>query len=583
MRNKVIVILLIICIFTGTINPKKSQATGVEIAIVIGVEVVNYLVLASIASGVAVEDIYEKKNENDGAWISVMNKDGDFFDLPSGAMNKLKAEYAKSLVDSLSKTQLRTLSESITVDKNKFKVKELNEEMYSSINSMNDLLKKNPKLQSYMNNNTLNGKAINQKQWDNVKDVLGKFSGIDRELFAKNPYWALFPSIKLVGNSSYDKNYYGYSLIMSEFPILFVNRQANETGEYKTFYYTPYDYISDDYITYRHKEFKTNNGINSVILPIEHDGLTNDLWDNNITVIGNGVMNLGCEQWLKYAKVVFGNQNSQNWSNYVDDVTSGYYSIPTSTLLSLNIDTYMPYPKDNVRVKENEDIVIEPISTLENIDELSEYVIDGSVADINAGRTIDNTDSVLRSGLTDRVIDWDKQDTIPGTGDTTIDLTNTNERLDKILEKLGQLVGSVEGIDALTDTQLRDILDELELEGANALTVEQVRELMNERDKAQGVELEHELDLKKYEVDSGIINKFPFCIPFDLVRVIKKMDSAATAPRFEFPFKFQRLGINETIVLDLSQFEKVAVVVRWFVLVSYLLLLIYATRSLIKG
>ena len=106
---------------------------------------------------------------------------------------------------------------------------------------------------------------------------------------------------------------------------------------------------------------------------------------------------------------------------------------------------------------------------------------------------------------------------------------------------------------------------------------------MNERDKAQGVELEHELDLKKYEVDSGIINKFPFCIPFDLVRVIKKMDSAATAPRFEFPFKFQRLGINETIVLDLSQFEKVAVVVRWFVLVSYLLLLIYATRSLIKG
>lgn len=580
MRNKIIIIMLIICMLTGTINPKKVQATGVEIAIVIGVEVVNYLVLTSIASGVAVSDIFEKKNSNDSNWISVLNKDGNQFNLVSGTMYKLKAEYAQSLVDSLSKTQLKTLSESISVDKNKFKVKELNEEMYSSINSMNDLLKNNPKLNSYANNNSMVGKNLNPKQFENIKDILKDFVDIPQTYVKWYPYWALFPSVQTEDTNGYNISNQGYTLVMSNKPIYLHKYQGNS----KKFYYTQYGCGANNMlydISYRTSNY---NNSSAIVIPNDYGDLSNVFWDNNITIIGNGVMNLGEELYRQIGNGL-NNTTLEDWASYIDDIMTGYYSTSLSTILSLSIDTYMPYPKDDVRVKENQDNVIEPISTLENIDDLAEYVNVGSVADIENGRTIDNTDSALRSGLIDKVIDWDKQDTNPGTGtgDTTIDLTDTNERLDKILEKLGQLVGSVEGIDALTDTQLRDILDEIDLAGTDTLTVAQVRELMNERDKAQGVELELELDLKKYEVDSGIINKFPFCIPFDLIKVIKKMDSAATAPRFEFPFKFQRLGINETIVLDLSQFEKVAVVVRWFILVSYLLLLIYATRSLIKG
>ena len=588
MKNKIIIIMLTICILTGTIHPKKAQATGVEIAIVIGVEVVNYLVLASIASGVAVEDIYEKKNENDGNWISVTNKNGNQFELASGAMYKLSQGYAKSLVDSLSKTQLKELSSAITIDNNTMKVSNVGEDTYNSINSMNEMIRNNPKLKSYLNSDTLTGKTMNQIQLELLKTAFTSIKAYNSdlnvlELSKTYPYYVIFPTSGDYGGTSINENQREYAMAFSEYPIFTTCRQENLTGDYKQLFYEVFTYNGEKLGNVNsYCWFNSNNYGGRTIKSSEMTNNPFKFWQSGISVVGNGLMVVGNADYIRLSDLSFPNHTSLNWERYVNEVASRYYSLPISCLNSMTIDTYMPYPKDGVRVKEDEKVVIPPITSLDNIDDLAEYVNVGSVADLTNGRTIDNTDSALRSGLIDKVIDWDKTD-IPGTGDTTIDLTQTNERLDKILEKLGQLVGSVEGIDALTDSQLRDILDELELEGANALTVDQVRELMNERDKAQGVELELELDLKKYEVDSGIINKFPFCIPFDLVRVIKKMDSTATAPRFEFPFKFQRLGINETIVLDLSQFEKVAVVVRWFVLVSYLLLLIYTTRSLIKG
>lgn len=442
MRNKILVMILIICMLTGTINPKKSQATGVEIAIVIGVEVVNYLVLTSIASGVAVDDIFEKKNIDDGNWISVVNKDGNQFNLVSGTMYKLKAEYAKSLVDSLSKTQLKTLSDSIVIDKNKMNVKSLGDDLHVSINQMNDLIKSNPKLKSYLNNNTLTGKDINQKQFENVKDILSKFSGIDRAIIRDNPYWIIFPDYYSIKVSEVNTSVSGYTCILSKYPLFLFNSQANLTGDYKQLYYKAYNSTSD----LNYKTLKTNNLTSGLVLPRGYEGTNNEFWNNNISIIGNGVMNLGYEEWSAMAKNIFSGQTVLNWEKYVEDITSCYYSIPTSTLLSLSLDTYMPYPKENVRVKEDEDIVIEPISTLENIDDLADYVNAGSVSDTINGRTIDNTDSDVRDKVINPVIDTDKTSNPPIENDLSW-LDRLFEWFNKHLTSLGDSI--VSGIGAI--------------------------------------------------------------------------------------------------------------------------------------
>lgn len=68
--------------------------------------------------------------------------------------------------------------------------------------------------------------------------------------------------------------------------------------------------------------------------------------------------------------------------------------------------------------------------------------------------------------------------------------------------------------------------------------------------------------LNAYKVD-GLDDVFPFCIPFDIYRCIKVLCADAEAPRWEFPFVIQSLGINETIVLDMSKYESVAKICRW--------------------
>lgn len=73
---------------------------------------------------------------------------------------------------------------------------------------------------------------------------------------------------------------------------------------------------------------------------------------------------------------------------------------------------------------------------------------------------------------------------------------------------------------------------------------------------------EYNLPDYKTEID-GIEDVFPFCIPFDIYRCIKVLCADAEAPRWEFPFVIKSLGINESIVLDMSKYESVAKICRW--------------------
>lgn len=82
-----------------------------------------------------------------------------------------------------------------------------------------------------------------------------------------------------------------------------------------------------------------------------------------------------------------------------------------------------------------------------------------------------------------------------------------------------------------------------------------------------------EVDLSPLE---GIIvsDKFPFCLPWDLMRSVQVLTSSPRVPYWELPIK------GEKIVIDFSMFEPLARIVRFFVVLTFIVSLIILTRRL---
>lgn len=87
----------------------------------------------------------------------------------------------------------------------------------------------------------------------------------------------------------------------------------------------------------------------------------------------------------------------------------------------------------------------------------------------------------------------------------------------------------------------------------------------------------------KFKFPSIFINKFPFCIPFDIYNAFRMLSSPPQAPKFDYDFVIPSLGVNEHYSIDFTQFETLATVLRWFLSVLFMIILIVATRGLIKG
>lgn len=89
--------------------------------------------------------------------------------------------------------------------------------------------------------------------------------------------------------------------------------------------------------------------------------------------------------------------------------------------------------------------------------------------------------------------------------------------------------------------------------------------------------------LDGFKLPELITTKFPFCIPFDVLRTVQMLSAPAETPVFEIPFKAEFIGVDETITIDFSQFDTLAAIMRWMLSALFLLGLIMATRNLIKG
>lgn len=75
---------------------------------------------------------------------------------------------------------------------------------------------------------------------------------------------------------------------------------------------------------------------------------------------------------------------------------------------------------------------------------------------------------------------------------------------------------------------------------------------------------------------------FPFCIPYDLVNLIKAFRAVPRTPKFSFPIVFEKWGIDTTFKIDLSDFDYLASVCRTFEKIMFIIMLMHLTKKIVK-
>lgn len=79
----------------------------------------------------------------------------------------------------------------------------------------------------------------------------------------------------------------------------------------------------------------------------------------------------------------------------------------------------------------------------------------------------------------------------------------------------------------------------------------------------------------------GDITKlFPFCIPFDLVRLIKGMNSEKKPPVFHFEHEFKSIDYTFVVDVDLSDYDKYIKLFRYGMQIFYILALMFLTAKI---
>ena len=78
-------------------------------------------------------------------------------------------------------------------------------------------------------------------------------------------------------------------------------------------------------------------------------------------------------------------------------------------------------------------------------------------------------------------------------------------------------------------------------------------------------------------------DKFPFCVPFDLIGIISALNAEPEAPKFVIPLQFDKINFRYDIEIDFAPFERVAEVCRWTCIFSFLVFLALVTRKIIQA
>lgn len=193
----------------------------------------------------------------------------------------------------------------------------------------------------------------------------------------------------------------------------------------------------------------------------------------------------------------------------------------------------------------------------------------------------------------DQVTKYDYSTVINNIGDTTgMNADELQHRIDEVLTEMGAISGNTQDIKENTELQvswLRKIYDKLcdvydkmgsGLSGGQIFEWEWLQVKLDAIIALLGLQTASDWlddltdaggDVVDIATDIGdeIILKFPFCVPWDMMLIINALKAVPETPVFEIPFKIPSWGVDETITLDLSNFQILSSVAKWFFDILY--------------
>lgn len=122
--------------------------------------------------------------------------------------------------------------------------------------------------------------------------------------------------------------------------------------------------------------------------------------------------------------------------------------------------------------------------------------------------------------------------------------------------------------------------------GASGATVEQiisdtVESELESASPDESVQTDTEI-ADKFRLPKSFLEGFPFSIPYSIYMGLQSFIAEPEAPSFDLPFSIPRLGIDETVRLDLAQFNPLARVCRAFLSLVWVAGLAMACNAWIK-
>lgn len=80
-----------------------------------------------------------------------------------------------------------------------------------------------------------------------------------------------------------------------------------------------------------------------------------------------------------------------------------------------------------------------------------------------------------------------------------------------------------------------------------------------------------------------ITEYFPFCIPFDIVRIIRGMKAESKPPNFHFKYHFKSINYTFEITVDLTEYEKYFKIFRSGIVIFWIITLMFITIRFSSG
>lgn len=285
-------------------------------------------------------------------------------------------------------------------------------------------------------------------------------------------------------------------------------------------------------------------------------------------------------------------------SKSFDDLSQGrgftwFFSLPYSVDPSF-------YTKYNEKPVVNQNV--KNIPMLDSRPQLKSRNIFGN---ISSGKSLANGNvNIINPSATDIndpvSINWDNISVVGDIGAGGISGTQEGEKvISNAYEKLWEKVANGEitweqfiealqdgvGVIATERVPATDIPDDDTLDYVDEVVVPADPDKPEEKEKVDDIIQNNQakgdgltFDLRKF---------FPFCIPWDLYNLFSYLNAPAEAPKFEIPVPSYdtsgNLTMDNTITVDLSIFDSVALVFRVCIFIVFCLGLILITRSLIRG